>query len=608
MKLFSRTLRVGILGLALTLLNCQQLMDLLDEKNKVDDTAASTNTDLDKAGSWTILVYLDAANNLEGAGVQDVMEMRAMAANLGGNKIYVLMDRMNGFSTAPLTGAQAPLTTDFNGASLFQVETNGNLTPVAATPWTGFNNTDPSIDEVNMGAEDTLTKFLTWGYNKAKTDTSTYIYVDIWDHGAGWGGGAYGGNAVAWDDETGPPHDALSITEIQNAMKAAEAATSRKATILGFDACYMGTMENAYSFKDRASIMIGSEEVEPGAGWDYEFWTPRGSVSPRTVASNVVTTFKTYYSSSGEQVTLAAYDLSKIAGVSTALEAFLTKIGAQPSTAISSARQQSQSYNNDMSVDLYDFVDKMNMPESAALKNMIKSLMVAEAHTAGGKVDRSYGVTVYFPQSSSNYDSTYNNTVFAQSTKWDEFISGKLASFEVSSTEPGDTTCGAESNDTASKANLIGSGGTTGCTGYIYTSSDVDIYKFSGGALTSAGTFDITLTNIPAGADFDVLLFNTDISPSAPIASGSISSGNNSEGFQYSPSNGIVTYNLNGSFQCNPANSTSTYVKQGLCYGQGFVTTSSSNFYIVIIGKNNSYNQTGKYTLTLGKTGTVTLP
>lgn len=627
---FSRyLLRGAVIFTLFFTVQCQQLMDLLDGANKVDSTDANANTDLDKAGSWTILVYLDAANNLEGAGVQDVAEIKAMATSLGSNKVYVLMDRMAGFSNTGMAGLNGGA--DFPGTILFEVTNGAVLSPISV-PFASVPNgqgTNPSnkgffwttgttgvngkgvggeTDELNMGAQETLENFLAWGYNQAKTNNSTYIYVDIWDHGAGWGGGAYGGNAVAWDDEAGSPHDALSITEIQNAMKRAESITGRKATILGFDACYMGTIENAYSFKDYASIMIASEEVEPGAGWDYEKWTPKGDQSPRTVAKNVVSTFKSFYSSSGEQVTLSAIDLSKLSGISTALEAFLNKLPTKSSTAIANARLQSQSYNNDMSVDLFDFVDKVAITESNALKNMISASIVAEAHTTGGKVAGSYGMTVYFPQSKNNYDTSYNNTLFAQQTRWDDFISGKLISIEVSSTEPGDATCGSESNDLAANANQFTSVKT--CTGYIYTPSDVDIYKFSGSVLNGGGTINIQLSNIPSGADFDVMLFNTDVSPSAPIAAGVIGSGNGTESFTYNPANGVVTFPVAG-ITCTPG-SGSTYEKQGLCYGNGITgtTNASTNFYIVVVGKNNSYSQAGKYTLSLALSGGagITIP
>ncbi|MFO1472099.1 MAG: clostripain-related cysteine peptidase [Turneriella sp.] len=618
MKFFSRTLRIGILGLALTMLNCQQLMDLLDKDNKVDETSANTNTDLDKAGSWMTLVYLDADNNLEGAGVGDVNEMLANYANFGGNRVIVLMDRIANYSGALITitgdgATTCPATVNYNNqpsAYLFEITSSTTVKCVTTLPASFTQGSEP-----DMGAQATLTNFLTWGLNEAKAGNFDYVYLDIWDHGAGWGGGAYSGGAVAWDDTDA--HNALTIARIQNAMRSAQSSSGKKVTILGFDACYMGTFENAYSFKDLASVMIGSEEVEPGAGWDYLRWTPRGKVSPRTVATNVVTTFKAFYSGSGEDVTLAAYDLSKVAGVTSALDAFLNKVTAVSPTAISSARQQSQSYNNDLSIDFYDFVDKVNIAESAALKNMINSLMVAEAHTAGGKVNGSHGVTIYFPSSTSTYDSynatsggaySYTLTDFAKATRWDDFIGGKLTGSVAAATEPGDASCGSESNDTAGTAIKlpgVAASGNYPCTGYIFTASDVDIHKF--GATWAAGTdnIEIMLSNIPAGANFDVLLFNTDVSPSAPIASGSIASGNAREYFKFYPTSGKVDYPDNTPLTCDPdpATSSNSLPNQGLCYGQGLTGVSNANFYIVIVGKNNSYSQVGKYTLTIKANG-----
>lgn len=595
-------------------LQCNQLMDLLDPKNKVEEdkaTSAPSASLIDTAGSWMTLVYLDADNNLEGAGVQDVNEMMANYNNFGGNRILVLMDRIGGYSTNPITIANStncagPITYNTQASAyLFEITSATTVSCVATLPSGFTQNSEP-----NMGAEATLTNFLTWGLNEAKASNLDYVYLDIWDHGAGWGGGAYGGNAVAWDDTNS--HDALSITEIQNAIKTAVAATGKKVTILGFDACYMGTIENAYSFKDYASIMIGSEEVEPGAGWQYTNWTPRGKVSPRTVATNVVTTFKASYSSSGEQVTLSAYDLSKITGVTSALDVFLGKIGSQSGASIASARQQSQSYNNDLSVDLYDFLDKVKIPEADAVKNMIKAAMIAEAHTEGGKVAGSYGFTIYFPSSVSTYTNyetsnggayAYAKTDFAGATKWDDFIAGKLLSFEISSTEPGDASCGSENNDSATaavKLPAIAASSSYNCTGYIYTPSDVDIHKF-GASWSAAGHYvEVTLSNIPAGANFDVMLFNTDVSPSAPVAAGVIASGNGQEKFQFYPQTGKVYYeSLNQTCDPNPQTSTNTLPNQGLCYGEGITGTSSSNFYLVIVGKSNSYSQAGKYTVTI---------
>jgi hypothetical protein len=39
--------------------------------------------------------------------------------------------------------------------------------------------------------------------------------------------------------------------------------------VIGFDACLMSMLETAYAFRRSASLLVSSEELEPGAGWDY---------------------------------------------------------------------------------------------------------------------------------------------------------------------------------------------------------------------------------------------------------------------------------------------------------------------------------------------------
>jgi hypothetical protein len=597
-------------------MRCEQLLDALNDLDKKD--AVASNTDLGKAGKWTILVYLDADNNLEGAGVGDVDEMiNRTIGGLGNNKVYVLMDRIGGYDD---TGTNAGLGGVFTGAKLFEV--TGGGTSLIAVPTTPATITAQNV-EINMGDGANLQKFLTWGLAQAVANNSDYVYLDIWDHGAGWGGQAYGGKAVAWDD-TDPGHDALSIDEIRTAITNAHAAGTsggKKVTILGFDACYMGTVENIFSFKDLVSIVVGSEEVEPGNGWDY-VWIPKVDTSPTDVASAVVSTYRTYYASqSGSNVTLAAYDLSKSASLQGAIDNFVSAIGASNSSIAVTARSQAQNYNNNFSVDLYHFAQLMNLPESNGIKTAISNMLIQETHTAGGTVGNSHGMTIYFPTSTGDYDTTYDSTVLAGLTKWDEFISGKVITYQASTTEPGDATCGVEPNNTSSTAKAINTfiPASTPCTGYIFAAGDADFYRFSLNNLpTTSGTdatrtLTVSLTNIPSGANFDVYVYAPFFSPSSAIAIGAAASSNGSESFSIELGTGKVTYtspNLsayNGGI-CDPGSSSNTLHQYGYCYGQGtVVATGAHNFYIVVQGKNNSYSQIGKYTLTVSTGAGVTV-
>lgn len=593
-------------------MRCQQLMDALNQIEDKPETTAPSTVDTGVKGKWTILVYLDADNNLEGAGVGDVQEMiqRAQAAGgYGNNKVYVLMDRIPGYSGDPMPNTFA----NFDGARLFEVaNTSGTLTPISSGAFFSVGANDGAT-ELNMGSGTLLENFTKWGLAQAVTDGSNYVFLDIWDHGAGWGGAAYGGKAVAWDDTDG--HDALTIDEIRTAITNAHAAGTsggKKVTILGFDACYMGTAENIFSFKDLVAIVIGSEEVEPGNGWDYANWLPSGDISPAALATQLVSSYGTYYANQGgSNVTLAAYDLSKTPSLQGAIDSFVTALGGANPSLVITARSQVQTYNNNLAVDLYHFAQLMNLPESNGVKTAVSNLVIKETHTAGGSVGNSFGMNIYFPASSGDYDSSYNNTVIAQDTKWDDFISGKVNTFQVGGTEPSDATCGAEPNDTPAKAKAINAfvSGATACTGYIFTKNDVDFYRFSLNNLPANSgqttkTLTVSLTNVPQGANFDVYVYAPFYSPSSAIAVGAAAGSGGSETFTIELSTGKVNYSAPDltayGNPCDPGSTSNTLSQYGYCYGQGMIDSGvAHNIYIVVSGKNSSYNQTAKYSLTV---------
>ena len=83
----------------------------------------------------------------------------------------------------------------------------------------------------------------------------------FWNHG----GGSISG--VCFDELRGS--DSLSLTEINSALAAASVSMTDKFEFIGFDACLMGTVETANILATYSRYMYGSEETEPGYGWDY---------------------------------------------------------------------------------------------------------------------------------------------------------------------------------------------------------------------------------------------------------------------------------------------------------------------------------------------------
>ncbi|MCL1788168.1 MAG: clostripain-related cysteine peptidase, partial [Defluviitaleaceae bacterium] len=116
-----------------------------------------------------------------------------------------------------------------------------------------------SMGKVNMGHPDTLRDFIT--YSMAQYPAQKYGLI-MWDHGGGTIAGF--GHDEKFDD------DSLSLAEMRQAFEAAGLGRN-KLEFLGYDACLMATVEMAVLAADYAHVLVASQDLEPGEGWDYRF-------------------------------------------------------------------------------------------------------------------------------------------------------------------------------------------------------------------------------------------------------------------------------------------------------------------------------------------------
>ncbi|MCR5322204.1 MAG: lipoprotein [Lachnospiraceae bacterium] len=110
----------------------------------------------------------------------------------------------------------------------------------------------------DMGSPDTLSEFIKWGL---KNHASQHNGLILWNHG----GGSITG--VCFDERY--DNDSLDLTELDEALGESLTEIGMKLDFIGFDACLMGTVETANILATYADYMYGSEELEPGSGWDY---------------------------------------------------------------------------------------------------------------------------------------------------------------------------------------------------------------------------------------------------------------------------------------------------------------------------------------------------
>jgi hypothetical protein len=112
-------------------------------------------------------------------------------------------------------------------------------------------------DRVDMSNPETLKNFVV---DTMKDYPAQHTALIFNDHGGGHTG------AMA-DDSDG---NFMPIQGMNEALAEAEEETGKKLDIIGFDACVMAQLEVAYELKDRADILLASQENEKGHGWTYE--------------------------------------------------------------------------------------------------------------------------------------------------------------------------------------------------------------------------------------------------------------------------------------------------------------------------------------------------
>lgn len=247
-------------------------------------------------GVWTILVYLCGTDleSFDEAGTGDLAEMRAAST---GDKMRFIVQ----------TGGTLQWYDDNVSSEKLQrfIIQNGNIEQVDEQPL------------ADMGSGETLTAFLNWAMENYASEHMGLIF---WNHG----GGCITG--VCFDELN--DYHSLDLKEVDAALFACCSAAGRRFDFIGFDACLMGTMETANILATYADYMIGSEETEPGSGWNY---TAIGNYLGSNPGADAVSLGKvvcdSFYEDCRAQqdddlTTLAVIDLSRIDNVLSTFNSF----------------------------------------------------------------------------------------------------------------------------------------------------------------------------------------------------------------------------------------------------------------------------------------------
>ncbi|MFO0881206.1 MAG: SdrD B-like domain-containing protein [Gemmataceae bacterium] len=266
------------------------------------DTPTTTNQD-----AWTILVYM-TADNLYQRAFDDINELEQAAARLPGSvNLAVYWDQSAALRTyATGSGAQAAWGTA--GRALIVPDTDPGL---VATPF-------DILPEQNSGSAATLTNFVTWARTKAPADRTALI---LWDHGSALRGTNY-------DRSDGQVADWLQPTELRQAL-----AGLPRFDLLAFDACFQATLEQTYQLRSVADVVVGSQDIIPGDGFEYDqvftlLETNPARISGEGLGTALVQAYATRYGPSGSGDTLSAIGTAETAALVAALAQFNVQLGS----------------------------------------------------------------------------------------------------------------------------------------------------------------------------------------------------------------------------------------------------------------------------------------
>ena len=364
---------------------------------------------------WTILVFMNAANDLQQYSVLNMNQIERVASNP--DVRFVVQWKQ---FPAQFTGGTFDGTRRYLASSDFSNNINSTLLQDMGT-------------SVDMGSPQTLHDFITWG--KANFPADHYCLI-VWNHGNGWRRGLSNpdlSRAVSYDDEMGT---SIQIWDLNQALG------SEHFDMISWDASLMQMLEVAYEIKDNCDFIIGSEESPPAEGLPYDLvfapFRDNPNNTPRALSKSFVDGMLAVSAYNTKKITQSVLDTSKLPALANAVSTLGTQL-LNNSLALTSdiqlTRTNAQAYSPTSTRVYRDLKDVcLNIEANTAIssvlmatagvKTAVDNAIVWEGHNSNSP--KSTGISIDFSPAStfnsqgSNLDYTLMKLAIA--TQWDEFL------------------------------------------------------------------------------------------------------------------------------------------------------------------------------------------
>lgn len=351
---------------------------------------------------WTVMVYVNAKNNLDRYGLKDLNEMEMVGSS---DKVNIIAE----------LGRTKHYSDDWTGCKRYYIKKDNNKNKI----------TSPELDympECDMGDWKHLVDFAKWAM--AKYPAKKYVLV-VWNHGSGWNKDSMFEHVrgISYDDET---NNHITTPQLGMALK-----EIGKVNIFAMDACLMHMIEVDYEIKDYADYIVASEETEPGDGYTYDTWlgplVKKPAMDARNLSKVMVDSYADHYQQIGQRSTQSALETKRLVELKGLIDEFVDEIiKANDKEVAKNAKRNAQDFYYSSNKDLYHYmklvsentkVDSVKEKAEAVMKLLDE--MIVHNRTVGSSYKNAYGVAIYIPYSSSY---SYKQLKWGSESKWDNFI------------------------------------------------------------------------------------------------------------------------------------------------------------------------------------------
>lgn len=395
--------------------------------------------------AWSVLVYLDADNDLEAPMMANLEQMLSVGSSAQVNLIVLARRSPQGEPDPRYTNRAIANLPNWTSGKLLRVE-QGRLVQLA--DWGAIDMGDPAV----------LTRFLQTAVHDFPAERYAVL---LGDHGMAWAGAAVSASS----------HNQLSIDDIRQSLQAA-APPGGRFELVGFDACVMANLEVAKSLAPSAHYLVASEEIEPAEGWNYPAFLAALMQAPamdgKALGNVIINSYHDFYAQSPQHdraekakaITLSLIDLDKVpaldravAALGTGSLALLARGGHEAWVQLAQARFEAEEYGRTgrqpapPGSEVYDLAHvaqnlkaKARDPAAAAAADaVVAAVAQAVAYSMHGEArPHASGLSIFFPPDdvafSMRAKNFYYDNAFSKGWPWQALLD-KYVSVEASDAE-----------------------------------------------------------------------------------------------------------------------------------------------------------------------------